>query len=202
MKYTYSDENIKELKKVTTELLQKEVTDTSLITNELIMFIATDTYNMTKALNKVRSLIIPNKFANDDLLLYLDTFHHIISSNVMNTYFFKEIYPKLNKYTIDNKLYKLMKTIKYNGENKFNDFLGNLGICTIIIGYIYANNINDYSMLDNFLNDTEYYYQKMKLSGIEFIETELHEFYLIDYHAIYEQTENLFNNKKDKIYIK
>ena len=202
MKYTYSDENIKELKKVTTELLQKEVTDTSLITNELIMFIATDTYNMTKALNKVRSLIIPNKFANDDLLVYLDTFHHIISSNVMNTYFFKEIYPKLNKYTIDNKLYKLMKTIKYNGENKFNDFLGNLGICTIIIGYIYANNINDYSMLDNFLNDTEYYYQKMKLSGIEFIETELHEFYLIDYHAIYEQTENLFNNKKDKIYIK
>ena len=202
MKYTYSDENIKELKKVTTELLQKEVTDTSLITNELIMFIATDTYNMTKALNKVRSLIIPNKFANDDLLLYLDTFHHIISSNVMNTYFFKEIYPKLNKYTIDSKLYKLMKTIKYNGENKFNDFLGNLGICTIIIGYIYANNINDYSMLDNFLNDTEYYYQKMKLSGIEFIETELHEFYLIDYHAIYEQTEKIFNNKKDKIYIK
>ena len=202
MKYTYSDENIKELKKVTTELLQKEVTDTSLITNELIMFIATDTYNMTKALNKVRSLIIPNKFANDDLLVYLDTFHHIISSNVMNTYFFKEIYPKLNKYTIDNKLYKLMKTIKYNGENRFNDFIGNLGICTLIIGYIYANNINDYSMLDNFLNDTEYYYQKMKLSGIEFIETELHEFYLIDYHAIYEQIENLFNNKKDKIYIK
>ena len=202
MKYTYSDENIKELKKVTTELLQKEVTDTSLITNELIMFIATDTYNMTKALNKVRALIIPNKFANDDLLLYLDTFHHIISSNVMNTYFFKEIYPKLNKYTIDNKLYKLMKTIKYNGENRFNDFIGNLGICTLIIGYIYANNINDYSMLDNFLNDTEYYYQKMKLSGIEFIETELHEFYLIDYHAIYEQTEKIFNNKKDKIYIK
>ncbi len=202
MKYTYSDENIKELKKVTTDLLKNEVTDTSLITNELIMFIVTDTYNMAKALNKIRALVIPDKFANDDLLVYLDTFHHIISSNVMNTYFFKEIYPQINKYSLNQKLYKLMKTIKYYGENRFNDFLGNLGICTIIIGYIYANNINDYSMLDNFLNDTEYYYQKMKLSGIEFIETELHEFYLIDYHAIYEQTENLFNNKKDKIYIK
>lgn len=202
MKDTYVDENIYEFKKVIIDLLQKENIDTSLITNELVNFISIDSYNMKTVLNKVKTLVIPKELASNNLLLYLDNLHRIISSNVMCTYFYKEVYPKINIYNLNKEFYNLIKTIKYYGDNRFNDFIGNLGICTLIIGYIYENNINDYKMLDNFLNNQEYYYEKMKLSGINFNETELNEFYLIDYQSIYKEIENIFKNKEDKIYIK
>ena len=199
MNKTYNSENTEYLKNVVKELLKEEVSNLDVITNELLMYAIGDSYNMKTVLNKTRALAIPKEFEKANRLEYLNSMHGIISTNTINTYFYREVFPHLSSNNIKSDLYTLMKVVKYNGENRFNDFIGNLGIVSLIISYIYENGINDYTILNNFLNDPEYYYQKMSLSGITFYESELHEFYLFDYNSIYNNIEYLFNNKKDKI---
>ena len=106
------------------------------------MYAIGDSYNMKTVLNKTRALAIPKEFEKANRLEYLNSMHGIISTNTINTYFYREVFPHLSSNNIKSDLYTLMKVVKYNGENRFNDFIGNLGIVSLIISYVYENGIN------------------------------------------------------------
>ena len=72
----------------------------------------------------------------------------------------------------------------------------------MIISYLYANDIDDYSMLYNFLNNPERYYEKLMLSGIKFDYDELNEFNRLPYEYMYQNIEKLLCGTRDKKLIK
>ncbi len=84
-------------------------------------------------------------------------------------------------------------------KKKYREIVENLPIISIIISYLYANDINDYSILENFLVNYDYYLKKLNLYGIDFEHNEL---YQLPYEVIFNNVEALFEKNKSGVIVK
>lgn len=199
----YQDDYINGLTNTLCELFRGKIDNLNYITPELVVFIV-DNYDCMESLQeKVKVLLSPKEIEQENLNEYLYYMHNIISNNATKNYFYIVYYPNMDLTRIPNKLYKLMKIIRYYSNNiNYDNFLGNLGIVTLIISYLYANDIDDYTMLYSFLNNPERYYEKLMLSGIKFDYDELNEFNRLPYEYMYQNIEKLLCGTRDKKLIK
>ena len=199
----YQDDYINGLTNSVCEILRGEIDNLDYITQDLIVFLVDNYDCMESLLDKVRVVLKPKEKEQEKLNEYLYYMHTLLSHNVVTNYFFVCHFPKLDKSRTPDKIYKLMKVLHYyNNSPQFNEFLGNLGIVTLIISYLYANDINDYKMLYDFVNNPEKYYEKLTLSGIKFDYDELNEFNRLPYEYMYQNIEKLLFGTKDKKLIK
>ncbi len=180
-----------------TNLVKKRLNNDS-INKEMILFVIDEFDNIDKITDKINVLLNPKEMEEKNFYKYLSLMKEIIASRSLNLYFYKEIFPKIKKENIDNKIYNLMKLILYYSTCHFNEFIGSMGIITIIIGYLYANDINDYSILNNFINDSNYYYEKLKINGISFYEDLTSEIESFPIYTIYNSID-IFKTKEGKI---
>ena len=199
----YQDDYINGLTNTLCEILRGEIDNLNYITPELVVFIV-DNYDCMESLQeKVKVLLSPKEIEQENLNEYLYYMHNIISNNATKNYFYIVYYPNMDLTRIPNKLYKLMKISRYYSNYiNYDNFLGNLGIVTLIISYLYANDIDDYTMLYSFLNNPERYYEKLMLSGIKFDYDELNEFNRLPYEYMYQNIEKLLCGTRDKKLIK
>ena len=180
---------------------EKDILD--YVNNNLLVFVIDNYDNMSSVIWKIKLLLKNKKMEHDDLYKYLNYMKRIISKNITTNYFYETSFDNIDLSRTPIRLYKLMKLIKECNTKEYYDvFLNNLAIISIIIAYIYANNIDDYSMLYNFLNNLDYYYDKLTLSGMNFNYEELNKIYNFSFEDIYLNIEKIFDKNRDKKMIK
>lgn len=124
-------------------------------------FDRTDYYEVFK--EKVKLLLKPKEYEQDNVESYLYLMNEILSNVVLTTNFYqRSVYGYIYKYGETKRFYKLIEEIRPYSNIRNNDlFVGNLGIASLIVAYIYANDFDNYEMLHMFLNNPDYYYQKL-----------------------------------------
>ncbi len=172
------------------------------ISKEMICFAfdRCDSYDRFK--EKVKLLLNPKEYEQDDLEAYLFLMNEIISNVILTTNFYqRSVYGYMDRYRVTKRLLKLIEELRPYSKN--DDLLiGNLGIATLIIAYIYANDFDNYEMLHKFLSDPDFYYKKLDetFPTCKVDYDYLNEVDNFPYLAIYDNLEKiLFGTKEIKI---
>ena len=201
---TFKGKDITEARdRIASEITNNQI-DNIKVTNEMICFAYQPGCSHKSLRERTKVLLKPKEYEQQNLEDYIYYMADIISHNTLTTYFYRsDVHgrEKILETTMRfNKLIKLLRS--YCGYKECDNLIGNLGISTLIIAYIYANDFKNYEMLHLFLYDPESYYQKIKKLFPDWIidRDYLNEVESFPYVAIYQDLEKiLFGTEQIKI---
>ena len=197
--------NIENIKKIFSMKFKNDFPNVDLITDEFLSVIVSGYDDMIEIYGKAKSLLCPQNMVVEDLYVYILSMKMVISSAFIN-YYADSYFSQCNAENFPKKVRDLIYTMinlgKWAtecGQKKYREIVENLPIISIIISYLYANDINDYSILENFLVNYDYYLKKLNLYRIDFEHNEL---YQLPYEVIFNNVEALFEKNNSGIIVK
>ena len=152
----------------TRDLIASEITNNRIdnlkVSNEMICFAYQPGCSHKSHRERVKVLLNPKEYEQQNLEDYIYYMADIISHNTLSSYFYRsDVYGSEVRSVFTRRLNNLIEHLKsYCGFKECDDLIGNLGIASLIIAYIYANDFKNYEMLQLFLSDPESYYKKLE----------------------------------------
>ena len=192
----------------TRDQIASEITNNKIdnlkVTNEMICFAYQPGCSHKSHRERTRVLLNPKECEQQNLEDYIYYMADIISHNTLASFFYRsDVYGSEARSVFTRRLDNLIENLKpYCGFKECDDLIGNLGMSSIIIAYLYANDFNSYEMLDLFLSDPDLYYEKIKKRFPDWIIDRLYlnEIETFPYLEIYEDLEKiLFGTEQIKI---
>ncbi len=157
------------------------------IDNELIGFLLHNRGTVpTFYYKELMAIFKPEVYASNKLSDYLCAIYAIFVDHEYDFKDYKFSYEKFNNF-YDHYL-------DYRGDDK-----GNPIIIAALLAYIYLNNLDDYSMVNEYVKNHEYYDEKLELNGLRIKKYGSTAFYTESFHVFYENINTFFNDPVNQL---
>lgn len=158
------DDDINKMRDRIASEITDNATDNQNVSKGMVCFAydPTDSYKLFQ--EKVKILLKPKEYEQKHCNRYLFYMGEMLSNVILTTNFYQfSVYGYIDRQKASKRFLKLIDEIRpYSKNIKYYDlFLSNLGIATLIVAYMYANDFDNYEMLHKFLENPEFYYQKL-----------------------------------------
>jgi hypothetical protein len=174
-----------------------------IINDNLVNIVGNEIANTDIFFYSIYSVIEPKEMVRISLEEYIRSFFKILMNNynLNNMLYTEEMI--INNFK-DIKIDKFKSLLEYLAKSKIenlyddNERIIKYGVLAIIVGDIYANN-KDYHNIDTYLDNTDYYINKLALNGYITNYNNSYEFIMWDYTKIlFGQIDSFINDNKKK----